>query len=125
MKYKDLPKEETIHKLVSIAFDAPARNWQVYEWAESILKCIRFAENERIKLVLKYGDKDADGSVKVPTDKIQQFLCDYNKVLESDVDTSAKPIGITKEWFENCEYPKDKALWITPAEIAMIVAISK
>jgi hypothetical protein len=73
VKYADLPKEETVQKLVATSFESPSLNWAVYDWSEKILKHIQFLENERVKLVKRYGEADAQGNYKVPNEKLPEF----------------------------------------------------
>ena len=86
MKYKQLPSEKTVQKLLATAFESPAANRDVYNWCENVLKHIRFLESERVKLVQKYGKDDGKGNCSVPKENYKQFFDEFSSVLEMDLD---------------------------------------
>lgn len=121
MKYKSLPSEKLVQKLLATSFESPSANRQVYDWADSILKHIRFLENERVKLVRKYGEEDENCNVKVKQSQMKDFMDEFSSILEMEINEKIKECPISKDWFddEKCRYPKDKELWVTPNEIGM------
>lgn len=126
MKYKDLPQERLIQKLLATSFESPSVNRDVYDWCDSLLKHIRFLENERIKLVKKYGKKDGSGGMKVHRDSLESFSKDFGKILEMEINEEVKKCPIQRDWFSDskCQYPDDKELWITPREIGFLMNIN-
>lgn len=121
MKYKSLPSEKLVQKLLATSFESPSANRQVYDWADSILKHIRFLENERVKLVRKYGEEDENCNVKVKQSQMKDFMDEFSSILEMEINEKIKECPISKDWFddEKCRYPKDKELWVSPNEIGM------
>lgn len=121
LKYKSLPSEKLVQKLLATSFESPSANRQVYDWADSILKHIRFLENERVKLVRKYGEEDENCNVKVKQSQMKDFMDEFSSILEMEINEKIKQCPISKDWFddEKCRYPKDKELWVTPNEIGM------
>ena len=121
LKYKSLPSEKLVQKLLATSFESPSANRQVYDWADSILKHIRFLENERVKLVRKYGEEDGNCNVKVKQSQMKDFMDEFSSILEMEINEKIKECPISKDWFddEKCRYPKDKELWVTPNEIGM------
>lgn len=119
MKYKQLPSEKTIQKLLATAFESPAANRDVYNWCEDALKHIKFLESERIKLVQKYGKNDGKGNFSVLQENRTKFFDDFSKVLEMDIDVEIKNCPVKQSWFDDdkCSFAKDKELWFTPQEI--------
>lgn len=119
MKYKQLPSEKTINKLLATSFESPAANRDVYNWCQDVLKHIRFLEAERVKLVQKYGTDDGNGNFSVRQDKRSEFFLDFAKVLEMDIYDEIKPCPVKQSWFddERCSFSKNKELWFTPQEI--------
>lgn len=124
MKYKELISKKLIEKLLATSFESPNNNLKVYEWCNEIMPHIDFLENERIKLVKRYGDEDKDGniSVKAP-EKYKEFIEKFDAVLNMDIEKQIPKCPIEKDWFDNekCNFAKDKALWISPAEIGIIL----
>lgn len=121
LKYKSLPSEKLVQKLLATSFESPSANRQVYDWADSILKHIRFLENERVKLVRKYGEEDENCNIKVKQSQMKDFMDEFSSILEMEINEKIKECPIRKDWFddEKCRYPKDKELWVTPNEIGM------
>lgn len=121
LKYKSLPSEKLVQKLLATSFESPSANRQVYDWADSILKHIRFLENERVKLVRKYGEEDGNCNIKVKQSQMKDFMDEFSSILEMEINEKIKECPISKDWFddEKCRYPKDKELWVTPNEIGM------
>ena len=122
MKYKELPSEKLIQKLIATSFESPSANRKVYDWCESVLSHIRFLENERIKLVKKYGSDNGDGNISVPKNQYRQFFSEFNKILEMDIESEIEDCPVKKEWIddEKCSYPKEKELWISAKEIELL-----
>lgn len=119
MKYKQLPSEKTIQKLLATAFESPAANRDVYNWCEDVLKHIRFLESERIKLVQKYGKDDGNGNFSVLKDKYNQFFSEFKNILEMEIDEKIQECPVKQSWFEDdkCNFSTNKDLWFTPQEI--------
>lgn len=122
MKYKQLPSKKLVEKLISTTFESPSANRKVYNWAQSVLKHINFLENERIKLVQKYGEDDGKGNFSVTKENMNQFFSEFSGILEMDIDEKVNKCPVSEDWFddEKCSYPKDKSLWISPEEIGKI-----
>lgn len=123
MKYKELPSEKLVQKLLATSFESPSANRKVYNWSESVLKHIRFLEGERIKLVQKYGKKDQNGGMTVTKENMNKFQKEFIDLLEMDIDMPVMECPIKEDWFddEKCSYPKDKELWATPKEIGSLI----
>lgn len=126
MKYRDLPKEIVINKLISTSFDSPKTNLMVYNWCNKVLPLIQFVENERVKLIQRYGelDKKTD-KISVSPNKMQEFFKEFNEVLDMDIEMPK--LELTENSFDDdkCQYPLDKALWLTPQEIGYIISLNK
>lgn len=127
MKYKQLPSEKLIQKLLSTSFESPSANRDVYNWSESVLKHIKFLENERIKLVMQYGKDDGTGNCSVKSENYETFFNKFKDILEMEIDEDVEKCPIQSNWFddEKCEYPKDKKMWITPNEIGILLNFNK
>lgn len=127
MKYKDLPSERLIQKLLATSFESPAANREVFYWCESVLSCVRFLESERIKLVKKHGTADEDGNIKVPKENYKAFAEDFEMLLHMRIDKEIPKCPIEREWFddERCSFAPEKNLWISPAEIGKVLELNK
>lgn len=123
MKYKELPSEKLVQKLLATSFESPSANRKVYNWSESVLKHIRFLEGERIKLIKKYGEEDGKGGFYVKNVNMDKFWKEFNEILEMKIDENVQDCPVKEDWFddEKCSYPKEKELWITPKEIKSLI----
>lgn len=127
MKYKDLPNERLISKLLLVSFDTPSKNRDIYMWCDEILPHIRFLENERVKLVSKYGEKTNDFEIDVPKNKYNEFFSEFIRVLDMEIDENISNCPAEWEWFDDskCQYPNDKKLWLSPHDIGILVKIKE
>lgn len=125
MKYKDLPNERLIQKLLATSFESPSANRQVYDWCEEILLSVRFLENERVKLVKKYGEDDGRGNTKVSQKNYKAFVDEFDALLNMDIDKEISNCPIKRDWFDDdkCSFAQEKQLWLTPSEIGKILNI--
>lgn len=123
MKYKDLPPQKILNKLIATSFESPTNNRMVYDWAESVSKHCKFLESERVKLVQKHGVEKETGVFAVPQDNFNEFAKDFNSILNMEINEKVDSCPVKEDWFDDdkCQYPKEKELWISPAEIKMIV----
>lgn len=122
MKYKDLPKYEILNKLQSVSFSKPTTNLRVYRWCDAVSKQLNFAENERAKLVKKYGSEDESGNWNVDHENIEKFFKEWDEVIDMEIQDEIPALNVSFEDFEdeNCFYPKEKEQWLSPKEIGYI-----
>lgn len=125
MKYKDLPSEKILRKLLATSFESPSANLKVFEWVNDISKHVQFLENERIKLVRKYGKETEHGEFRVSPENINSFSKDFNEVLNMEIENKIEKCPIEKEWFddEKCQFSIEKEMWLSPAEIGKILGM--
>lgn len=124
MKYKDLPKMETLNKLVATSFDNPSSNFKVWKWCNNLMDSVKFLENERVKLVQHYGEKTENGDIKVSDANIRKFQMDFGNILDTEIPDSEKwKCPIDESWFERnrCNYSYDRNMWLSPLEIGIIL----
>lgn len=126
MKYGELPNAKIIQKLMSVCFDSPAKNLNVYKFCNAITPMVQYVENERVKLVAKHGAETDDGGFLVQQDKVNDFYADYTKTLEMDITDKIPVLELNENDFgDNCIYSSNKEMWLNPAEIAGLLAFSK
>ena len=91
-----LDGHEEINKLLSAAIPARAAYWLGRNAAE-LHRAFKKYEEERRKLVMKYGDPDhALKSVTVPESRREQFQADLDKVRESSIDLEIYKIDLSE-----------------------------
>ncbi len=126
MTYRDLPPQELTQKLMATSFGSPSMNKKVFDWCNAVYTLIQFRENERVKLVEKYGEKTDDGMV-VKSNRLTEFFKEYNEVLDMAIESEIPSMPLNEDSFndDSCCYPKDKELWISPKEIAILMGIKE
>ena len=124
MKFKDLPKIEICNKLKNVAFVDVAKNMSSYLFAKNCTEALEYFENERVKLIKKYGE-EKDGKLTVLSHNMKLFTKDFTNLLESDVMFSIPKHNLEVADFnsENCFTRKEELL--TGEEIYMILAVEK
>lgn len=121
MKYRDLVSFETMAKLTQVSFSTPTKNLQMYRLAESLRTHQSYIENERNKLIRKYGEPTEGGNYAVKgKEAIDKFLFEFNETLDVDVQGEIECPNIKEEDFsdDNCSYPIDKSMWPNAKDIA-------
>lgn len=123
MKYKQLPSEKLVQKVCATSFESPNKNRSVYNWGNEILSHIRFLENERVKLVQKYGKDDGKGNYSVTKDNLPEFSNKFKELLEMEIDKEIPDCPIQENWFDDdkCQYPVNKEMWLSGAEIDVLL----
>lgn len=118
MKYKDLPSEKLVQKILATSF-GPKKDREVADWAEQIVKHIRFLESQRIKLVQKFGESDEKGNCSVPREKLKDFLQEFEEVKNMEINEVISDCPIKRSWFSDdcCIYSKEEDYRIVPKDI--------
>lgn len=123
IKLGDLPTQTLLNKLIRVSFSTPQKNMQVFKYFQSVSKSLVFLENEKLKLLRKYGDPKENGNFWIPKDKTEEFKEELQKLMDVDVTEDICLHGLTEDDFmdENCAYSDDKSSWLNASEIAFIV----
>ncbi len=127
MKYKDLPKQETIKKLLLVSFSTPQKNRMNADWCNKVLPSINFLETERIKLIRKYGEENKDtGVLSVKKENLNLFAEMFCKVMETEIDEDLTyPLSLDDFDDDKCEYYEDKKMWLNGSELNSIIKFIK
>lgn len=122
--YGDIPSRDTCFKLSMVSFDSPSKNLRVYKFCEALRVCQNFFENERHKLMEKYGTEESPGKYKVET---VPYNTGIKNLIALEIDDEIPDHGLTENDFSDdmCQYPTDKNLWLNAAEIRTILAFGE
>lgn len=126
IKYGELPKKEVLQKLLSVSFDTPKKNLEVYKFCRAIEKHVNYLENERMKLIRKYGRADECNpilyKIKNNTEEMRSFLSEWNPIVEMEIDEDIAPLPLVEEDFsDNCLYSPEKEDWLNAREIGIVL----
>lgn len=119
----DIPPQPLLAKLTRISFSTPQKNMNVFKYIKSVQENLIFLQNEKIKLMQKYGDPQEDGSYLIPKPNVDKFKEEISVIFDLDITESIYPHGLTEEDFtdEKCSYPEDKAFWLNSSDIAVLL----
>lgn len=128
MTYGDLLNSEVCAKLMMVSFGTPQKNLQVYHFVNSTMDYRKYFENERSKLLDKYGELQEDGKYTIHgKDKIDEYNRKIDEILNMKIDGDLVDPGLSESDFSDmlCSYPNDKRFWLNASEIYQILSISK
>lgn len=122
--YGDIPSRDTCFKLSMVSFDSPSKNLRVYKFCEALKLCQNFFENERKKLLEKYGKEESPGKYKVETVPYNEGI---RNLMGLEIEDKIPPHCLTEDDFsdDRCQYPTDKNLWINASEIRTILGFGE
>lgn len=130
IKYGEIPRRETLQKLLSVSFDTPRKNLAVYKFCKAMTAYVDYVENERTKLVQKHGVQDKNNPLMyfVPqgTEEMKRFQEEFNSVLNMEIEEEVKLLPLSEmDFVDNCSYSQEKADWLNPREIGSILTFCK
>lgn len=125
MTYGDLIPYNVSMKLNAISFRTPQKNLAVYRFVKAIQDKQDFVEQERRKLVEKFGVLHGD-RINVPPENMKEFMDAFTAVLSMEIEDEIPSPGLEESDFEdsNCFYPENKDLWMNGEEIDSILHLS-
>lgn len=125
IKYAEVPKLNLLQKLITVSFNTPRKNLAVYKFCNSMKDKANYIENERKKIIQKYGEKDEERPFMVAvtpgTEAMRNFMDEFNTVLNMDVDEDITPLPLSEDDFENCVYSPEKEDWLNPKDIGIVL----
>lgn len=123
MCYGDLIILELCDKLSMVSFSEPRKNLEVYKFIHSLFPFQDFFAKERNKIIDKHTENDDEGHLVILG---EENVAEYNKEINNllgmkiDVDIYIPDLTIDDFSDENCQYPKDKNLWMSAKDIDSI-----
>lgn len=126
IKYGELPKREVLQKLLSVSFNTPRKNLEVYKFCDTLTKHINYMENERLKLIKKYGEPDSNDptlyKIAPNTEGMKMFFQEWNPLIGMEIDEDIIPLPLSEDDFaDNCSYMHEKENWLSGMEIATVL----
>lgn len=131
IKYGELPTVEFCKKLMSVSFNSPKKNLEVYKFCKQMSGYLEYIENEKIKLFQRYGEEDPESPgvyrIKNGTEEIEHYQRDWGEILAMEIDEDIKPLPLVESDFfnENCTYSTDKEMWLSALDIGTAMRFCK
>lgn len=125
LQYGDLIKVETSVKLTMVSFSSAKKNLDVYKFAKSIEPMQSYFENERNKILQKFGKYNGDGTFTIEKPRLDDFKSAMNELVELEITDSVYCPDLSESDFsdENCQYPNDKDFWLSASDIDAILKL--
>lgn len=119
----DMPSRSLLSKLIRVSFSTPQKNMDVFKYIKSVQDNTEFYQNEKFKLMQKYGDPQEDGSYLITKPNMEAFEKELDALFELDITDSIYPHGLTEEDFadDKCAYPEDKKFWMNGSDITFLL----
>lgn len=119
-----MPNSETCAKLMMVSFRTAKKNLSVYKMVQECSKYNDYLQNERMKLLSKYGTDNRDGTFKLEGDNVGLFNAKVEEILDTECETNFCIPELAEEDFEedNCQYPNDKRFWINGRDIMAVLS---
>ena len=70
--------------------------WSLTKLVKVFDKELSEIEEFRISLIKKLGSDDGDGSIKIPDDKMEDFIEQFNELLQTEIEVEFIPMEIDK-----------------------------
>jgi len=70
--------------------------WSLTKLVKVFDKELSEIEDFRVSLIKKMGESDENGSIKVPEEKMNEFIEKFNELLQTEIEVEFEPIDIDK-----------------------------
>lgn len=84
-----------MNKILDAELPAPIA-FKLTKLFKSINEEIKSVEDQRVKMVSKYGEKDENGSVSVSESNKESFIKEFSDLLATEIEVQWEPISIEK-----------------------------
>lgn len=123
MTYGDLLPVQITAKLIATSFDDPSINLWAYKLYKSLLDYQEFFENERNKLIVKYGNEIEKGKYQILQCNVDEYREDLKKIISMPIDGKIPYFELKEDNFsaDRCQYSKDKEMWLSAVDINSIL----
>lgn len=127
MKFRDLPNQEAVLRLTAYAFLRDGADESVFKFHRSIAPAYEFYNNQRAKVIERFGEKDDRGGYIVPEDRRAECVSELNALIDSDVGFPVCELDILESDFNTnkCRKPSDVSLLLSSAEKEAILRLSE
>lgn len=83
--------QPALEKIASV--DLPLKLlYSLTKLMEKLEREMRFFNDERDKLIIKYGEQEEDGTFRIPGDKVAEFQLHASELADIDVEWDIAPI---------------------------------
>lgn len=125
MTYGELPSRELVRKLSSIAFSTPGKNVAVYRYCMAVNLELDAKANAKRKILENLGtqNKNDPNAYTIHPENIEIYKDQIEDLFSIECSSDIPPHGLSASDFEEgqCRYPENPDLWMTAADIEMLL----
>lgn len=123
MTYGDLLPAEITAKLIATSFDDPSVNLGCFKLYKALSEHQEFFENERNKLIVKYGEPIGEGRYQLEKINLELYKESLNKLASMEVDGDIPYFELSEDNFstERCQYSQSKSMWLSAVDINSVL----
>ena len=83
--------QPALEKIASV--DLPLKLlYSLKKFMEKLEREMKFFNEERDKLILKYGEQEDDGMFRIPNERVEDFQREANELADIDIEWDVQPI---------------------------------
>ena len=111
MKFRELPSEDTLSRLVLYAFAREGADQSAFLFCKAVGTALEFFHSQRTKLFQQYGastDTEPD-KLEIKPENRHAFYADMKKLLDSKIQIEIPNLDLEESDFlaENCRKPQN------------------
>ena len=111
MKFRELPSEDSLSRLVLYAFARDGADQSVFLFCKAVGTALEFFQSQRTKLFQQYGvaSESEPDRLEITKENKEAFYAEMRKLLDSDVMVEIPKLDIEESDFlaENCRKPQN------------------
>lgn len=130
MKFRELPSEDSLSRLVLYAFARDGADQSVFLFCKAVGVALEFFQSQRTKLFQRFGvaSESEPDRLEIASENKEAFYAEMRKLLDSDVQVEIPKLDIEESDFlaENCRKPQNVSSILSPIEkMALLRMVDK
>ena len=128
MKFRELPSEDSLARLVLYAFARDGADQSVFLFCKAVGVALEFFQSQRTKLFQQYGvaSESEPDRLEIKSENKELFYAEMRKLLDSDVQVDIPKLDIEENDFlaENCRKPQNINSVLSASEKMTLIKIA-
>ncbi len=128
MKFRELPSEDSLSRLVLYAFARDGADQSVFLFCKAVGTALEFFQSQRTKLFQRYGvaSEAEPDRLEITNENKEAFYAEMRKLLDSDVKVEIPKLDIEESDFlaENCRKPQNVDSVLSASEKMTLIKIA-
>lgn len=128
MKFRELPSEDSLSRLVLYAFVRDGADQSVFLFCKAVGTALEFFQSQRTKLFQRFGiaSETEPDRLEITSENKEAFYAEMRKLLDSDVQVEIPKLDIEESDFqtENCRKPQNINSVLSASEKMTLIRIA-